>query len=78
VRVQAGNVFSPVDHLAALRRREAGDGAQRRRLARAVAAEQRDDFTLGDTERKAVQDMADPVVRLNVLDLQDQAATPPR
>ena len=46
------------------RRHQAGQRLQQRRLAGAVAAEQRDDFALAHVERGIVQDMALAVKRL--------------
>jgi cytochrome oxidase Cu insertion factor (SCO1/SenC/PrrC family) len=78
MRVEAGDVAAFVADGALARRGEAADRAQRRRLAGAVAAEQGDDFPLADAERQTVQDVAQPVERINILYLENQAATPPR
>src|SRR5690606_3983590 len=45
---------------------DAGDRAQRRRLARAVASEQRDDLALVDVEGDALHDVALAVVGVHV------------
>ena len=60
-------------------RREAGDGAERRGLARAVPSQEGDHFALPDAEREPVQDVPEPVVRVDAPDIQDHGgAMPPR
>ena len=78
VGIQPGDVAALVENLALLRRREAGDAAQRRGLAGAVATEERDDLAFGHAQRQAVKDVAEAVVGVDAFDFEDQAATPPR
>ena len=53
----------------------AHDGAQRGRLARAVAADQADDLALADLERDAAQDVAGLDVDVDALDREHQAGS---
>ena len=63
--VQARDV-APVEVDAALRGLpQAHDGAQRGRLARAIAAQQHGELALGDGEIHAVQDVVRPDVRVH-------------
>ena len=55
---------------AAVRRLEAGDGAQERRLAAPRRAEQRDDLALGELHRHALQDRVVAVREVQVVDAQ--------
>jgi hypothetical protein len=78
VRVEAGDVAALVADRAAARRREAGDRAQRGGLAGAVSTEQGHHFAFVHAQGKTVQDVPEAVVRIDIVELQDQAATPPR
>jgi hypothetical protein len=60
-------------------RHEARDRAKRRRLARAVGAEDGHDLAFADRERDAVQRLHRAVARLDVLNFEErrhQSATP--
>src|SRR5262249_49820056 len=58
---------------AALGRQQAGDGLERRRLARAVGAEQRRDAALADVDRHALEDEDHAVVNdLDVVERQHE------
>src|SRR5437763_17192755 len=78
MRIEPGDVAALVAHRAFARRRESGDRAQRRRLAGAVAAEKRHHLALGDAEREPMQDVAEAIERIDRVELEDHAATPPR
>ena len=79
VRGKSGHVRAEQRDLASARAGEADQAAQRRRLPRAVAAEQRDDLALAHLEAHAVQDMTLAVKSVQILGLQrDHAAALPR
>src|SRR5882672_8547216 len=78
VRGEAGDVAPLVADFARARRREAGDRAQRGGFSGAIAAEEGDDLAFGEIQRQPVQDMAEAVERIDALDLEDHAATPPK
>ena len=59
---------------ALLRRQDPGDRAQRRRLAGAVGADQRDDLARVDLERDALERLDRAVEGVDVLDLEDRLA----
>src|SRR6266542_1395781 len=62
--------------LSVLRRKQTRDRLQRRRLARAVRAEQRDDLAVADGEREAAQDEDHLLVdHLHVAELEHCAAS---
>ena len=66
------NSIEPLGHLAALGAQEVGDGLERRRLARAVGPEERDDAALGHRERHALQHEDHVVVDdLDAVDLEE-------
>ncbi len=59
------------------RRRQAGDGAQRRRLAGAVGADQRDDLALVDRERDALERLDRAVGGADVLEFEQRRHAQP-
>ena len=66
-------ISSPVEADRALaRRRQPRDRAQRRRLAGAVRADQRDDLALLDLERDALERLDVPVEGVDVLELEQR------
>ena len=58
---------------AAMRRVEAGDHAQQRRLARTRRAEQRDELAPGDVERDVAQGRVRAEIQLHALDADPNA-----
>src|SRR4029450_8527986 len=79
VRGETRDIVSLVDDLAVPGRREAGDGAERRGLARSVAPQERHHLAFVHPEREAMEDMPDPVVGVDPADLEDHGAgMPPR
>src|SRR5204863_8729674 len=70
VRRHVVQVTPPIDDAAALRTHEAGDGAERGRLAADVGAEQRDDLALAHAERHTLESAALPVPDAEPLDLE--------
>jgi hypothetical protein len=81
VRPQAGDVFSCNADTAAARRDDPHDRVHRRRLTRAVAAEQRHDLTPLDVQREVEQDVRLAVKRGDGVDLEQAAhasSAPPR
>ena len=71
VRGRVGDVLAAEADRALARMVEAVDRAQRRRLAGAVRADQRDDLALVHLERDALQRLDRAVVGVDVLELQD-------
>src|SRR3954453_18667286 len=69
---QALDVAAVEDDPPGPRRDDARDGPQRRRLAGAVGADQRDDLALVDLERDALQRLDRAVERVDVLDDEDR------
>ena len=78
MRSQAGDAAALVADLARAWRREAGDRAKRGGLSGTVAAEEGDDLAFGEVQRHPVQDVAETVERIDIVDLENHAATPPR
>jgi hypothetical protein len=78
VRRQAGDVIAAEAHAAAVDIGEAEDGPQQRRLPHAIPADERNDLTLGDVGRDAVQDLAVAAAGAHVLDLEHHVGSPPR
>jgi hypothetical protein len=75
----AGEVGPFVQDRALLGGREARDGSERGGLAGAVAAEQRHYLALAHVQRQPVQDVGQPVVRVDSADVEDHStAMPPR
>ena len=64
---------SQISPCRSLRIVDAGDGAQGRGLAGAVAAEQGQDFALPDIERHALHDIAFAVIGVDVADREERA-----
>ena len=60
------------------RRRQSDDGTQGRRLAGAVAAEQRDNRAFGDVQRDAVKDVAGAVKSVDAVDDEHDFSLPRR
>jgi hypothetical protein len=73
---QALDALAGEAHFATGRRHQPHDRFHRRRLARAVAAEQRHDLARAHFERDAVQDMGAAVEGVQIGDLQHQCALP--
>src|SRR5688500_8782426 len=66
MRRRARDVLAFEDHAALGRRRDAADRVVRRRLPRAVAADQRDDLTLIDRQADALQSVNLAVISMDV------------
>src|SRR5205085_8172503 len=75
---RAAEQLGAVEAHAALRARDARERAQRRRLARAVGAEDRHDLALVDGEREVADHGHRPVAGLEALDLEEAHAGAPR
>ena len=78
VRAPAGQVAAVDADAAAARAQQPGDRVDERRLADAVAAEDRDRAALGQLEVDAVQDGAEPVARDQAGDLEQAHDDRPR
>src|SRR4051794_6045968 len=68
----AANALAGVADVAVRRAEQTGDGAQRRRLARAVAADERDDLTGFDAEADALDGLDGAVGDAEVFDLEQR------
>src|SRR5258708_2689594 len=73
---QPGDVATPVADTAGPRLQVSHDGEDCRGLARAIAAEQADDFALLHGQRDAVKDVAVAVIGVDVLDFEHQCTIP--
>ncbi len=71
VRRGAGHVLAEEFDLALARRRQPHDRAHRRGLARAIAAQQRDEFAFAHGHRHAFENMAFVVVGMNVVEFEN-------
>ena len=70
MRLETGDV-DPIElDRAASRRRFAGDAAQQRGLAGAVATEHGDQLSIGDLQRDAVENVAGAVKRIDAIEAQ--------
>ncbi len=81
VRGQGGDVLAEKLDPAAFRAKQSGDGLKRGGLARAVAADERDDLALIDLDRDALDRLDLSVVDVDVLDLEkhyDASSAVPR